>query len=130
MTQRFFINKGAVLPALRMELYLDGRNDFHKQLIINNALQNCTATFSMKDIDTGILKVSNAPVDIVLADDCGCEEKYLLQYKWNPRDTKKEGTYKAWFEIDFSGNISHENIEYPNGKLIVPIQEDLIIDIK
>ena len=113
-----------------MELYNDGRNDFHKELIMNNSLQNCTITFSMENTETGVLKVSKAPCEIVLADNGGCNEKYIIQYKWKERDTKQSGTYKGWFEIDFSGNITHENVNYPSGKLIVPITEDLIINVK
>lgn len=130
MTQNFFINKNSVLPYLRMELYNDGRNDFHKELIMNNSLQNCTVTFSMEDTETGILKISKALCDIVLTNDGGCNEKYIIQYKWKERDTKQSGIYKGWFEINFSGNITHEKNEYPTGKLIVPIVEDLIINIK
>ena len=130
MTQDFFINKNSTLPYLRMELFNDGRNDFHKQLIMNNSLQNCHVTFSMKDVNTGILKISKSPCEIVMMDNCECNEKYIIQYKWKERDTKQCGVYKGWFEIDFSGNIQHENIEYPEGKLIVPIQEDLIITVK
>lgn len=130
MTQNFFINKNSVLPYLMMELYDDGRNNFHKQMIMNNSLQNCTVTFSMQNIETGILKVSKSPCNIVMADDCSCGEKYIIQYKWKERDTKESGTYKGWFEINFTGNITHENMEYPTGKLIVPIIEDLLITIK
>ena len=130
MTQNFFINKNSTLPYLRMELFNDGRNDFHKQNIMNKSLQNCKVSFFMENVDTGVLKISNAPVDIVLSDDCGCEEKYILQYKWKSRDTKQSGTYKGWFEIDFSGDIQYSNTEFPKGNLIIPIQEDLIIHVK
>lgn len=130
MAQNFFINKNSVLPYLRMELYNDGRNDFHKELIMNNSLQNCTVTFSMENTETGILKISKALCDVILSDGCDCNEKYIIQYKWKERDTKQSGTYRGWFEIDFSGDITHENMEYPSGKLIIPIVEDLIINIK
>lgn len=127
--QEFFINKGSVLPVLEMELVKDGRYDFHKSLI-NDALQDSVVTFSMIDEETGILKVGNAPANIVAEADGGCEEKYLLQYKWQPRDVAKEGFYKGWFEIKFNGNLTSYGVDYPQGNLKVPIEEDLRVIIK
>jgi hypothetical protein len=127
--QEFFINKGSVNPVLEMELINDGRYDFHKSLI-NDVLQDSIVTFSMKDEETGILKISKSKANIVMVGESGCEEKYALQYKWNKRDTIKEGVYKAWFEITFNGNIYSYGIDYPKGNLIVPIEEELRIIIK
>lgn len=130
MTQDFYIIKNSVLPYLRMELINDGRFDFEKTDIINKSLQDATVTFSMKNIDTDILKISNAPCNIVLAKTEGCEEKYIIEYQWKERDTKEEGIFQGWFTIKFNGNIVQENIDFPSGKLIMPIAEDLIIHIK
>ena len=128
MAQEFFIRKGSVNPVLRMELIKDGRYDFKKSMI-DNAIQDSVVTFYMKDVETGLLKVAKADADIVLAQEEGCEEKYILQYKWKERDTKKEGTYEGWFEINFNGNLKEEGVDYPSGKMIVPIQEKLQIVI-
>jgi hypothetical protein len=127
MEQEFFINNGAILPVLRMELIIDGRYSFWK---FHEAIQNAVVTFSMKNVDTDILKISKAPCEIVLADDGGCEEKYIIQYKWKPRDTKEPGKYKGWFNIEFLGDLSQYGVEYPSGLLIVPLSEDLYIYIK
>ena len=124
----FIIKKGSVNPVLRMELIKDGRYDF-KKAMIDNALQDSVVKFYMKDVETGLLKVAKADADIVLAQEEGCEEKYVLQYKWKERDTKKEGTYEGWFEINFNGNLKEEGVDYPSGKMIVPIQEKLQIVI-
>ena len=128
MAQEFFIRKGSVNPVLRMELIKDGRYDFKKSMI-DNAIQDSVVKFYMKDVETGLLKVEKADADIVLAQEEGCEEKYILQYKWKERDTKKEGTYEGWFEINFNGNLKEEGVDYPSGKMIVPIQEKLQIVI-
>ena len=128
MAQEFFIRKGSVNPVLRMELIKDGRYDFKKSMI-DNAIQDSVVKFYMKDVETGLLKVAKADADIVLAQEEGCEEKYILQYKWKERDTKKEGIYEGWFEIDFNGNLKEEGVDYPSGKMIVPIQEKLQIVI-
>ena len=130
MEQIFFIKKDATLPTLRMELFKDGRNDFHKELLISNALQNCDVTFSMKNLETDVLKVSKSPAKIVLSESYGCEEKYVIEYSWDKRDTKIQGKYVGWFEINFNDKIYQDGVEYPEGKLIVPIHEELIIIIK
>ena len=124
----FIIKKGSVNPVLRMELIKDGRYDF-KKAMIDNAIQDSVVKFYMKDVETGLLKVAKADADIVLAQEEGCEERYILQYKWKERDTKKEGIYEGWFEINFNGNLKEEGVDYPSGKMIVPIQEKLQIII-
>ena len=129
MAQEFFIRKGSVNPVLRMELIKDGRYDF-KKAMIDNAIQDSVVKFYMKDVETDLLKVAKADADVVLAQEEGCEEKYILQYKWKERDTKKEGTYEGWFEINFNGNLKEEGVDYPSGKMRVPVQEDLIIYVK
>ena len=127
--QDFFIIRGSVNPCLVMELINDGRYDFQKSLI-NDALQDSVVTFSMADEETGLLKVAKQKADIVLVGEDSCEEKYLLRYKWKPRDVEKEGIYKGWFEINFNGNISQSGVEFPEGNLKVPIEEQLRIIVK
>lgn len=127
--QEFNILKGSLNPVLEMELINDGRYDFQKSLI-NDALQDSVVTFSMKDEETGLLKISKAKASIVLSGEESCQEKYVLQYKWNKRDVAKPGFYKGWFEIIFNGNLTSEGVEYPIGNLIVPIEEELRIIIK
>lgn len=127
--QEFFILKDSINPVLEMELINDGRYDFQKSLL-NEALQDSIVTFNMKDEETGLLKVAKAKANIVLANEDSCQEHYILQYKWNKRDVSKKGNYIGWFEIKFNGNLTSDNIEYPTGNLIVPIEEDLRIIIK
>ena len=127
MEQEFFINKGSILPTLRMEVINDGRYSFWK---FHEAIQNAVVTFSMKNVDTDILKISKAPCEIVLAEDGGCEEKYIIQYKWKKRDTNEIGKFKGWFNIDFLEDLTQYGVEYPSGLMIAPISEDLYIYIK
>lgn len=127
--QEFYIRKGSLNPVLRMELFQDGRYDF-KRSLIDNALQDAVATFTMVDSETGLLKIAEAPAEIVIAKPEGCEERFLLQYKWTERDVKKEGIFNGWFEIKFNGNLTESGVEYPKGNLKVPIQDDLVIFIK
>ena len=130
MTQEFYINSGSILPVLRMELINDGRYDYMKSDVIGKALQDAKVTFTMRNVDSEILKISNAKCNIVLAEDTGCEEKYVIEYRWKERDTKEKGVYQGWFTIDFNGNISEEGVTFPEGRMITPISEDLIIYIK
>jgi len=126
----FFVRQGANYPALRMELIEDGRYDFHKAKI-NNALQDSDVVFSMKDIETGILKVSKAKAVIKNADTEGCEDKYVVEYDWQTRDTAKPGIYEGWFDIDFKGDVVEAGVDYPSaGKLRVPVTEDLLIYVR
>ena len=128
--QEFSVRAGATLPVLRMELIEDGRYDFHKAKI-NNALQDSDVVFSMKDIETGILKVSKAKAVIKNADTEGCEDKYVVEYDWQTRDTAKPGIYEGWFDINFKGDVVEAGVDYPSaGKLRIPVTEDLLIYIR
>lgn len=126
--QEFYIIKDSVNPVLEMELIDDGRYDF-KRSLFNEALQDSEVTFSMKDEETGVMKISKSKANVVLAIDDVSEEKYILQYKWSKRDVSKKGTYEAWFEITFNENIISDGIEYPKGNLKVPVEEKLRIII-
>ena len=127
--QEFFINRGSLNPLLEMELICDGRYDFNKSLM-NDAIQDSTVTFTMIDEETGLLKVAKEKANIVLDSDSGCEEKYILQYEWKPRDVKKPGFYKGWFEMKFNGDIISDGVTFPSGNLKVPIEEELRVVIK
>ena len=127
--QIFYINQGSTLNNLRVELVNDGRFDFLKAGKFYNAIQNAEITFSMED-ENGILKISDAPCNLVLVDEKSCEDRYIIEYKWKERDTKKKGIYTGKFKIKFNPDIKEEGVTYPDGTLIVPIYEDLKIHIK
>lgn len=116
--QEFYINKNATLPFLKMELINDGRYDFNK---FYELIQNSTITFCMTNSETGVMKIANKETFIEPKDSCG--EEYFIYYKWDPRDTKIKGKYDGKFTITF-GEL------FGGGKLILPIQEELIIYIQ
>lgn len=128
MAQIFRINKNSTLPTLRMELVNDGKYDFFKSYMFNNSIQNASIKFSMRN-ENGVLKVSKQEANIFLLDNGGCDETYVIEYKWKERDTKEVGKYEAWFEIEFYGDIYEDNTTYDSGKLIMPINEPLYIYI-
>ena len=129
MAQEFYLIRGSVNPVLRMEIINDGRYDFKKSLF-NNVIQDSVVKFSMRDTESGLLKIANADAEIVEDGNGGCEEKYIIQYKWKERDVKTPGIYIGWFEIKFNGDITENGVEYPKGNLKIPIEEELLIYIR
>ena len=124
MNQNFIIKQHSNLPTLRMELINDGRNDFKKFF---EMVQNCSITFSMKNMDTDVYKISNANAYIVPKSKDSAIEQYLICYDWKSRDTKEKGTFEGTFTLTFDGTLSSEYDEYTKGALIKPIREKLII---
>lgn len=124
--KQFNINKDATLPYLEIEPVMNGRNTFRK---LYEAIQNADISFSMKNIDTGIWKIANAQANIVNSTEQGCEDKFKIQYRWKTRDTKEAGRYLAQFKIKFLNDIISGDTIFPKGELIVPIYEDIIVNI-
>ena len=124
--KQFNINKNSTLPYLEIEPVNDGRNDFKKLYI---AIQSADVFVTMTNMDNGIKKIANAKAYVVSYNDGGCEEKFKIQYRWKERDTKDSGRYLGQFKIRFNDNIKMENIIFPKGDLIVPIAEELVINI-
>lgn len=115
----FFINKGATLNVLKMELIQDGRNDFHKFF---ESIQNANIFFTMTDVITGVKHIAKrkAGIQLVLPQsDCTGEEYYLV-YHFTQKETSVAGRYVGNFEIDFLDGT---------GTLIVPIREILYVNV-
>lgn len=129
MAQEFYIIRGSINPVLRVEIIRDGRYDFKKTLF-NNVIQDSVVTFSMRNTESGLLKIAKAPAEIVEAGNEGCEERYIIEYKWKERDVKEPGIYIGWFEIKFNGDITEDGVIYPTGNLKMPIEEEIIIYIR
>ena len=126
MAYNFFINKGATLPTLRMEAINDGRHDFSK---LNIALQAADVYFNMTNIENGIRKIANQKANVIMKEDNGCEDKYIIEYQWKERDTKTPGLYKGEFRIVFNDTVEVDGKTLPIGELIVPISQELHIHI-
>ena len=124
--QQFNIVQNATLPYLEMEVINDGRHNFDKIYI---ALQAADVTFNMTDNNNGIKKIVNKKCNIVPIEDNGCIEKVKVQYQWGKNDTKEKGQFKGYFKVTFKDNIVMEDITFPKGDLIVPIAEELIINV-
>lgn len=127
--QTFYINQNSTLNPLRIELVNNNTISEPQREAFNNALQNATVTFSMRD-DNDKLKISHATCSILSSKDANCVEKFIIEYQWEKRDTKDKGTFYGRFNIHFNNEISQEGVEFPTGDLIVPIEEELIIMVK
>ena len=114
----FFINKGATLPVLKLELIQDGRNDFHNFF---DKIQNANIYFSMSDVITGVKKIGKkvAGTQVVIPVSCVGEEYYIV-YQFTENDTMRPGRYVGKFIIEFLDG---------SGTLIAPIREELFINI-
>ena len=115
----FHINKDATLPILKMELIKDGRYSFRE---FHDKIQNSNIYFSMSDINTGVKKIGKRSATCILKSEYnGCEdEEYYISYQFSRKDTSKPGTYIGKFIIEFLDG---------SGTLIVPIREELIINV-
>ena len=115
----FFIRKDSLEPILKMQLVQDGRNDFKS---FHDKLSNSSIYFSMKDEKTGIPKILNKSGGIVSKNptQVNAESEYYVYYKWAKKDVKNVGRFEGQFVIYF-----HDD----DTKLIVPIREDLFINI-
>ena len=128
----FNIVKGSINPPLMMRINADGRNDFHKAWVAAQSANSCK--FNMWDDNSGIMIIANADADIIVTKDTDCEEYVVLRYKWKERDTKTAGSFKCTFTLDLNPNVIEDDTDINilnnlSGKLIVPIEEDLIVNI-
>jgi hypothetical protein len=114
----FFINKGATLNVLKLELIQDGRNDFNK---FYELVQNANIYFTMTDVITGVKRIAKKTTSVELVTPASCVgEEYYLTYQFTTRDTMVAGRYIAQFDIEFLDG---------SGTLIVPIRESLYVNV-
>lgn len=122
----FNIKKGATLPYIEMEPVVNGRDSFLK---LYNAIQTADVRFSMKNNETDVWKIMNAKAFVVNCNEKGCEERFKIQYRWNKRDTMEKGSYSACFVIKFNEDMEIGDYVLPKGELIIPIYEELIVNV-
>ena len=83
----------------------------------------------MTNIENGIRKIANQKANVIMKEDDGCEDKYIIEYQWKERDTKTPGLYKGEFRIVFNDTVEIDGKTLPIGELIVPISQELHIHI-
>lgn len=113
----FFIGKNSTLPLLKLQVVNDGRQSVEEFM---NFIESSTIYFSMKDINSGNLKVSFKLADFVskTMNDPNSSTEYYVYYRFNLNETNKVGRYE--------GQFLFKNVL---GTLIVPIREPLFINV-
>jgi hypothetical protein len=113
----FYIKKNATLPVLKMQVVKDGRSDYMRFM---ESLETSTIYFTMIEVSTGVPKIVSSPCEIVaLILPEGAPTEYYIYYKFTSRDTDTPGRYEGQFLI-----------KNDQGNLIVPIRENLFINIQ
>ena len=122
----FQIKQGATQPVLVMKVNKDNVFLYEK---IQNALENCSITFSMFDIENNTFKITKQPGGLIRKNNCTTcllpDYEYLIYYKFTQKDTNKPGRYKAEFKINFFDTVSTDI----TGIFIAPVHEELYINI-
>jgi hypothetical protein len=113
----FFINKGATLPVLKMQVVKDGIADITEFMSL---IENSLIYFSMIDVKTGGYKILNMKGGFVEKTfiDPNAETEYYVYYKFTSIDTNREGLYEGEFVFITD-----------TGTYILPIREKLTIKI-
>ena len=113
----FFINKGATLPVLKMQVVKDGIADITEFMSL---IENSLIYFSMIDVKTGSYKILNKKGGFVEKTfvDPNAETEYYIYYKFTSSDTSREGLYEGEFVFITD-----------TGTYILPIREKLTIKI-
>lgn len=125
MAQYHFMRQNSTLPSIRMELVEDGGYTYNHNF--HECIQAADITFTMTNVDSGVVKVSKSKAYIKLRESDSCEEEYLICYDFKARDTKECGTYEGYFEITFSDDLKSDEHNFPKGVLRMPIREKLYI---
>ena len=81
--------------------------DRKKQTILHfyEILQDSEIFFSMRNLNTGIVKVANAKCYIKRADDDSCGRKIFNLLYWKKYDVDEYGVFEGEFNVKFNGNI-------------------------
>ena len=113
----FFINQGATLPVLKMQVVKDGVAEIDEFMTL---IENSTVYFSMMNVETGAYRILNNIAGFVEKTfiDPNAKTEYYLYYKFNENETSQPGLYKGEFVLSSD-----------EGTQILPLREELIIKI-
>ena len=118
----FFINQGATLPILKMQVVKDGIADITEFMSL---IENSLIYFSMIDVKTGGYKILNMKGGFVEKTfiDPNAETEYYVYYKFTSIDTNREGLYEGEFvkKIIVPENIIKEKLTIKIGDSHVSI---------
>jgi hypothetical protein len=113
----FYIKKETTLPILKMRVVNDGRSSYNQFMEL---LETSSIYFTMVNLYSGIPKIVSSPAEIVnITLPEGSDSEYYIYYKFSKRDTNEVGRYQGQFLI-----------KSDEGDLILPIREDLFINVQ
>lgn len=104
----FFIRKKATLPIIEVDLIKDGKLDYNYN---KTSLTGATITFSMKNVETGIYKITNGVCQYDTTN-------YTITYQFTKNNTKVVGRYEAEFKITNS-----------QGTIVLPLRDKMFISV-
>ncbi len=104
----FYIRKKATLPVLEINLFKDGKLDYNYN---KTSLTGATITLSMKDVETGIYKITNGA--------CVYDAtNYTITYQYTKRNTTKVARYEVEFKVTND-----------QGTIILPLRERIFVTV-
>jgi hypothetical protein len=121
----FYIKKNATLPLLKMQVVRDGRSEYQSFM---DSLADASIYFTMINEATGIPKIVSKPAYVVELTglDVNASPEYYVVYRFTERDTNTPGRYVGQFLIKYNNSL----LGGPVGNLIVPIRDELFINIQ
>ena len=119
----FFIRQGATDPILKLRLIDDGKND---KSSYNDLLENSDITFEMWEVETEMYAILNASCVLTLREKKYNQttDEYYITYRFTEAQTAEKGRFEGKVTIQF---LDVDLL--PTEKLIVPIREELFINI-
>lgn len=119
----FFIRQNATRPIIKLRLIDDGKNyksDYNEELL------NAVITLDMHDVETNMYKTLGATCNLstrVKNYNTTTDEYYII-YQFSEDDTSEKGRYEGIITVQFRDTDLNDTT-----KLIIPIQEKLIINV-
>lgn len=104
----FYIRKKATLPMLEINLDKDGKLDYNYQ---KTSLTGASITISMKDVETGIYKITNGV--------CNYDStNFTIKYQFTKRNT----TYTGRYEVEFA-------VTNNQGTIVLPLRDKIFVTV-
>lgn len=119
----FFIRQNASKPIIKLRLIDDGKN---YKSAYNEELINANITLEMFDVETQEYKILDGQCNLStrIKNYNTTTDEYYIIYQFTEADTSEKGRYEGIVTIQFKDTDLNDT-----SKLIIPIQEKLIINV-
>ena len=107
--------------------------DLRKDNITKEGLETILKKNKLQD-HVSIDWINDKLINFIISQDTAADKEELEKKKEEiakdiKNDKKEKGQFKGYFKVTFKDNIVMEDITFPKGDLIVPIAEELIINV-